>query len=98
MEAAPLLSSLYVEPEHPREASVEFRVDDDGRGIDALERDLIFEPGFRGGAASMEGHQGAGLGLALARRLARAVGGDVDAIQNGAGATFRARIPLAHGR
>lgn len=47
---------------------------------------------------STEGHQGAGLGLALARRLARAVAGDVEALRNGAGGSFRARIPLAHGR
>ena len=74
---------------------VEFLVHDDGPGIDAADRDRIFEPGVRGGAGRTDGHSGAGLGLALSRRLARAVGGDVDALQNGAGATFRARIPLA---
>jgi signal transduction histidine kinase len=63
-----------------------------------VERDLIFEPGFRGAAGSTGDHRGAGLGLALSRRLARAVGGDVVALQNGAGATFRARIPSARHR
>jgi signal transduction histidine kinase len=80
---------------HPNGDVVEFLVTDDGPGIDAGELDRIFEPGFRGGAASTDGHPGAGLGLALARRLARAVGGDVEAVQNGAGASFCARIPLA---
>ena len=74
---------------------VEFLVHDDGPGVDWADRDRIFEPGVRGGAGVWGKHQGAGLGLALSRRLARAVGGDVDALENGAGATFRARIPLA---
>jgi signal transduction histidine kinase len=79
----------------PNGDAVEFLVQDDGPGIGAPERDRIFEPGFRGAAASTDDHRGAGLGLALARRLARAVGGDVETLQNGTGATFRARIPSA---
>jgi two-component system OmpR family sensor kinase len=82
----------------PSGESVEFLVEDDGPGVGAPERDRIFEPGFRGEAGAADDHRGAGLGLALSRRLARAVGGDVEALQNGAGATFRARIPLAPSR
>ena len=82
----------------PNGDSVEFLVNDDGQGIDLADRERIFEPGVRGYAGVSGAHQGAGLGLALARRLARAVGGDVDALQNGDGASFRARIPLARGR
>jgi signal transduction histidine kinase len=51
-----------------------FLVDDDGPGVPDEERETIFEPGVRGSAA-VDG--GAGLGLALARRLARAASGDV---------------------
>jgi signal transduction histidine kinase len=82
----------------PNGESVEFLVEDDGPGIGAAECEQLFEPGFRGAAGSADDHRGAGLGLALSRRLARAVGGDVEALQNGAGATFRARIPSAPGR
>jgi signal transduction histidine kinase len=82
----------------PNGESVEFLVEDDGPGVGETEREQIFEPGFRGTAASTDDHRGAGLGLALSRRLARAVGGDVEALQNGAGATFRARIPAARQR
>ena len=82
----------------PNGDSVEFLVNDDGPGVDVADRERIFEPGVRGGAGVWGGHHGAGLGLSLARRLARAVGGDVEALQNGNGASFRARIPQAHGR
>jgi two-component system, OmpR family, sensor kinase len=78
--------------------AVHFLVGDDGPGIQPEERARIFEPGFRGIAGDENDHSGAGLGLPLARRLARAVGGDVETIQNGAGASFRVRIPLAHRR
>ena len=36
---------------------------------------------------------GAGLGLALARRLARAAGGDVQLAGNGGGGEFAVRLP-----
>ena len=79
---------------HSNSESVEFTVNDDGPGLAEGEADRIFEPGYRGDAGTPD-DQGAGLGLALARRLARAVGGDVEALQNGAGASFQARIPIA---
>jgi signal transduction histidine kinase len=78
----------------PNGHAVEFRIEDDGPGLRDGEGEQIFEPGFRGAAATSDEHQGAGLGLALARRLARAVGGEVEAVSgNGSGASFRARIP-----
>jgi len=75
---------------------VEFRVVDDGPGVDVAEREGIFEPGIRGSAASngVPDDAGAGLGLALARRLARAVGGDVEYAGNSGGAVFVARVPF----
>lgn len=54
---------------------VEIRVCDDGSGVPGREAERIFEPGFT--TAVAEGHDGAGLGLALARRLARAADGDL---------------------
>jgi signal transduction histidine kinase len=52
---------------------VVIRIHDDGPGVDAALGDAAFDPGRRG----IDEHGGAGLGLALARRLARATGGDV---------------------
>jgi signal transduction histidine kinase len=68
-------------------------VADDGPGVAVHPREQVFEPGVHAGAGN--GHSGAGLGLALARRLAKAVGGDVTLAPAapGAGAEFRVRLP-----
>ncbi|QEC46381.1 HAMP domain-containing histidine kinase [Baekduia soli] len=72
----------------------EVRVVDDGPGIDAAELQDIFKPAHRGTAARMPGaHSGAGLGLALARRLARSAGGDISAQATGAGGCFTLSLP-----
>ena len=69
-------------------------VADDGVGVAEGETDAIFEPGVRGAAAATD-PRGAGLGLALARRLARTAGGEIVAQSNVAGGRFSVRLPLA---
>lgn len=79
--------------------TVSFVVTDDGPGIDESERDRIFEPGYRGATTSAAANpDGSGLGLALARRLARAVEGDVIALEAGHGAQFEVRLPRSRTR
>jgi signal transduction histidine kinase len=63
---------------------VRVTVRDDGPGVDAALRERIFEPGVRGPGTDQAG---AGLGLALARRMARSCGGDV-LIDEGPGGCF----------
>jgi signal transduction histidine kinase len=71
-------------------------VRDDGPGLDEQELERVFEPGARGSAAAADPAGGAGLGLALSRRLARAAGGEVTAAgANGAGAALTVRLPAA---
>lgn len=67
-------------------------VDDDGPGVAPAERERIFERFRRGVRARADG--GAGVGLALAREVARAHGGDVS-VQNGplGGARFIVALP-----
>jgi len=76
------------------DSSVVYDVEDDGAGIQADEIERIFEPGVRGHAAR-DGNEGAGLGLALARRLARSIDGDVVADPAAAGGRFLVKLPAA---
>ena len=73
--------------------SVVFRVIDDGPGVQPEEAEAVFEPGVRGSAAN--GAAGAGLGLPLARRLARTAGGEVGAEPSTAGGRFAIRLPAS---
>jgi signal transduction histidine kinase len=67
------------------------RVRDDGPGVADSDRERVFEPGWR--AEPADGHDGAGLGLALARRLVHAAGGELRLEETGAGATFALDLP-----
>lgn len=77
------------------DGEVVFEVRDDGPGVEPGERDRIFEPGYRGEQGRGDAHTGAGLGLSLVRRLARAAGGEVQAQDPQAGASFAVRLPAA---
>lgn len=66
---------------------VEVYVDDDGPGVASAEREAFFLPG-----RTTTG--GAGLGLPLARRVARSVGGDVLFADGTTGARVVVRLPL----
>jgi two-component system OmpR family sensor kinase len=74
-------------------SSVVYAIEDDGPGVPEDERERIFEPGVRGRARRADGESGAGLGLALARRLARGVSGDVAAAASTTGGRFLVRLP-----
>jgi signal transduction histidine kinase len=75
------------------DSTVSYAIADDGPGLADDERERIFEPGIRGTAAATNGNAGAGLGLALARRLARSVDGEVDAREARGGGRFVIRLP-----
>jgi two-component system sensor histidine kinase KdpD len=59
-----------------RGAVIELAVVDHGRGIDPVEQERIFQPFYRAPGAVAD-VRGAGLGLAIARRLAQAQGGSL---------------------
>lgn len=74
---------------------VEITVSDRGAGVAASERDRIFEPFYRPPGSPPDA-SGAGLGLAIARRLARAQGGDLRFTpRRGGGSTFTVVLPVA---
>jgi signal transduction histidine kinase len=87
--------SLRCEPEAgPRGTALLFRVDDSGPGIPREQQEAVFEPFWQAGAPGQEGRGGAGLGLAVARRLAERMGGRVDLESSpGKGSSFTLRLP-----
>jgi len=70
-------------------------VTDTGPGVPAAERAIIFERFGRGDASRSRNTGGAGLGLPIARALARAHGGDITYVDDPAGAHFRVGLPAA---
>ncbi len=69
-----------------RGGCVAILVDDDGAGVAASIRDRLFEPGQTSGG-------GSGLGLSLARRIARSAGGDVRLDDHDACTRFVVELP-----
>jgi two-component system sensor histidine kinase KdpD len=68
---------------------VEVRISDRGPGIEPEDRERIFGPLEQVEDLNVRVHQGAGMGLALARTAARAMGGDVTLESSGPeGSTF----------
>mgnify|MGYP001477232587 CR=1 FL=1 len=75
-------------------SSVEIRIEDRGAGIPAEERERVFEPYVRLEASRARHTGGAGLGLAIARAVARAHGGDVRLeAREGGGTTAVVTLP-----
>jgi len=74
---------------------VEAGVEDDGPGMRADELERAFDRFYRGGSDRV-GVQGSGLGLTIARRIARATGGDIRAEARAPrGLRVAARLPVA---
>ena len=78
------------------DARVAIDVQDSGIGIPADMHVRIFEPFFQVDRSAARELGGAGLGLALARRLAESLGGSLELLASteGVGSTFRVTIPL----
>jgi signal transduction histidine kinase len=72
---------------------------DSGPGIPAEERDSIFNLFFRGRTKADGGRvKSSGLGLAIARELVEAHGGQIAVVGDGAGGHFRVTLPRRSAR
>jgi signal transduction histidine kinase len=69
-------------------------VSDRGPGIGAELAGRVFEPFVRG-ATGLSDTSGTGIGLSIARRLARLHGGDLTLVPSSVGASFRLLLPAA---
>jgi two-component system sensor histidine kinase KdpD len=73
---------------------LEFSVEDNGPGIDALDLPLIFEKFYRGKRGAIAG-KGSGMGLAITRAILAAHGGEIEVTSEaGKGSCFRFWVPL----
>ncbi|QGZ94909.1 sensor histidine kinase [Terricaulis silvestris] len=72
-------------------------VEDTGPGIPADQLGVIFEAFRQSDMSNTRSKDGLGLGLAAARRIARAMGGELTAASTpGAGSCFTLRVPSGH--
>lgn len=72
---------------------IEVEVEDGGDGIPAEERELVFQAFFRGGADAPRSTNGAGLGLAVARAIVDAHGGEIWLPATRVGTRVRFSVP-----
>lgn len=68
-------------------------ISDRGPGVADDDRERIFEPFFRSRASRSRPDRGAGLGLGIARDIARSSGGDVVLLRRVSGTCFRVTLP-----
>jgi signal transduction histidine kinase len=77
-------------------SSARVTVTDEGPGVPVKEREVIWTPFFRGGAAAAQGAGGSGIGLAIVKDLVARMGGRVEVASGGErGAAFYVEIPGA---
>lgn len=75
----------------PEKSRIVLAVADNGPGIPASMRDQLFDP-FK----SSKGHGGTGLGLAVARKIVREHGGEIEVVDPPeGGAEFRVYLPIS---
>ncbi len=76
---------------------ITYHVKDTGIGIPSSVRESIFDEFRQADGSSTRRHGGSGLGLSIARRLARLLGGEVHLLESSeTGSTFSLELPLEY--
>jgi two-component system, sensor histidine kinase LadS len=74
-------------------------VQDEGPGLSREEQSRLFQPGVRLGPVPSAGEPSVGYGLALAKRFADTLGGEISCMSTkGEGSTFAFWLPARHGQ
>lgn len=89
-------STVTIESESDNDSAM-IHVTDEGHGISDADQEHLFDAFFRSGDARKKGIAGNGLGLAIAHRIASALGGTIRCESTlGTGSRFTLRLPLAN--
>lgn len=84
----------YLHGQGPQRQLV-FEVEDNGDGISAENQERVFEAFTQVSSGTRRKHNGTGLGLALSREIAQALGGDLTVKSRlGVGSTFTLTVPV----
>lgn len=87
--------NVYVRTDAAGDGQVEVAVSDEGPGMDEATRARVFERFFQGDAGLARGHEGMGIGLAIAREMVEMHGGALTVeSEPGVGTTFTFTLPL----
>ena len=90
--------SAHVVEEDRHSLLLRVEVADQGLGVSSEQQDKLFHAFIQADGSSTRAHGGAGLGLAINKRLAHLMGGDVGVISEaGIGSTFWATVRLRRG-
>ncbi len=76
------------------ERSVHVDVVDEGPGLNPAVEGRLFQPFAAAGVEEADRPAGIGLGLSLAREVAKAHGGNLDIVRDGGATTFRLELPV----
>lgn len=88
--------SVAAAPAAEGQLQLRFCVDDSGPGIEPAQRGQLFQAFAQGDDSLTREHNGVGLGLAISRRLARMMGGDIEVDDSPlGGARFIVSLTLA---
>jgi signal transduction histidine kinase len=80
-----------------RDGRIVVTVSDRGTGIAEAQREKIFAPFYRVSNKLTDGITGTGIGLTIARELARMHGGDLRLLESDTGATFEVTLKIQDG-
>lgn len=87
--------NIYPRSQAEDEGEVEVAVSDEGPGMDEATRARVFERFYQGDAGLARGHEGMGIGMAIAREMVELHGGALTVeSEPGLGSTFTFTLPL----
>lgn len=89
---------ITVEATRSEQDELDIIVSDQGPGIPASERDLVFNKFYQISQGSSRKYEGLGVGLTIARAIARSLCGDVDILEDTSGTRVSFHIPFINAR